>query len=136
MDGGSGLNIINKATCNSLDIISWENCPFWLRMTNTRSVRPLRLLRKIFVIIGGHLFKISVVVMALEAPRGIPSLLGRPWLCSANIKQNWQHNHIIFRRGRGKLRVPMQEGAPAPKAMTPLYTEEIHMLEGLQDGEL
>ena len=28
VDGGSGLNIINKATCNSLDIISWENCPF------------------------------------------------------------------------------------------------------------
>ena len=30
----------------------------------------------------------------------------------------------------------MQESTPAPKAMTVLYAEEIHMLEGLEDEEL
>ena len=30
----------------------------------------------------------------------------------------------------------MQESAMAPKAMTPLYADEIHMLEGLEDEEL
>ena len=30
----------------------------------------------------------------------------------------------------------MQESAPAPKEISPLYVEEIHMLEGLEDKEL
>ena len=88
VDDGSGVNVINKAMCTNLGITSWENCPFWLRMADTRSVRPLGLLRKLSVIIGGHLFEISVVVLALESPGVYPRLLGRPWLRSANIKQN------------------------------------------------
>ena len=55
---------------------------------------------------------------------------------SANIKQNWQHNNLSFRKGRAKVRVPMEESAPAPKEISPLYAEEIHMLEGLEDEEL
>ena len=30
----------------------------------------------------------------------------------------------------------MEESAPAPKEIAPLYAEEIHMLEGLEDEEL
>ena len=30
----------------------------------------------------------------------------------------------------------MQESASTPKAISPLYAEEIHMLEGLEDEEL
>ena len=30
----------------------------------------------------------------------------------------------------------MQESAPAPNEISPLYAEEIHMLEGLEDEEL
>ena len=76
------------------------------------------------------------MVLALEAPGAYPLLLGRPWLRSANIKQNWQHNHLSFRRGRAKVQVPMQESAPAPKEISPLYAEEIHMVEGLEEEEL
>ena len=46
MDDGSGVNVISKATYINLGITSWKNCPFWLRMADTRSVRPLGLLRK------------------------------------------------------------------------------------------
>ena len=46
VDDGSGVNVISKATCTNLGITSWKNCPFWLRMADTRSVRPLGLLRK------------------------------------------------------------------------------------------
>ena len=55
---------------------------------------------------------------------------------SANIKQNWQHKNLSFCRGRTKVRVPMEENATIPKDISPLYAEEIHMLEGLEDEEL
>ena len=66
VDGGSGVNVISKATCQTLGIMTWENCPFWLHMADTRSVRPLGLLRQLPIIIGGHSFEISAMVLALE----------------------------------------------------------------------
>ena len=69
IEGGSGFNVISKATCNCLGIAKWEACPFWLRMADTRSICPLRLLHKLAIVIGGHMFEIVAVV-----------LLGRPWL--------------------------------------------------------
>ena len=38
IDDGSGVNVISKATCTTLGITSWENCPFWLRMADTCSI--------------------------------------------------------------------------------------------------
>ena len=96
IDGGSNVNIISKATCNCLGIANWEACPSWLCMVDIRSVRPLGLLRKLAIIIAEHMFEISVVVLALDAPGAYPLLLGRPWLRSANIKQNLQYNNISF----------------------------------------
>ena len=105
-------------------------------MADTRSVRPLGLLRKQSIVIGGHLFEISAVVLALESQGAYPLLLGRPWLRSASIKQNWQHNNLSFHRGRSKIRIPMEENKTITKDISPLYAEEIHMLEGLEDEEL
>ena len=45
VDGGSGVNVINRTTCDRLGITKWEACPFWLRMADTSTVRPIRLLR-------------------------------------------------------------------------------------------
>ena len=105
-------------------------------MADTRSVRPLGLIRKLGIIIGGHRFEISAVVLDLDAPGAYPMLLGRPWLRSANIKQSWKHNCISFRRGCAKVRVPTEESAAQPKNMTPIYAEDINMLEGVDDTEL
>ena len=58
-------------------------------MADTRFVRTLGLIWKLGIIVGGHHFDISAVVLALDAPGAYPILLGKPWLCSANIKQNW-----------------------------------------------
>ena len=41
-----------------------------------------------------------------------------------------------FRRDKTKVRVPTQETAAPTKTITPLYAEEINMLEGLEDKEL
>ena len=70
------------------------------------------------------------MLLALEVPGAYPLLR------SSNMKQNWQHNHLSFRRGHAKIRIPLQESAPAPKEIFPLYVEEIHMLEGLEDEKL
>ena len=78
IDGGSSVNVISAKTCEQLGISEWEACPFWRRMADTRSVRPLGLIRKLGIIIGGHRFEISVVVLALDAPGVYRILLGRP----------------------------------------------------------
>ena len=136
IDGGSGINVISARICEQLGISEWEACPFWLRMADTRSVRPLRLIMKLGIVVGGHRFEISAVVLDLDNPGAYPILLGRPWLRSANIKQSWEHNSINFRRGRTKVRVPTEEAVAQLKNMTPLYAEDINMLEGVDDKEL
>ena len=78
---GSGINVISARTCERLGISEWEACLFWLHMADTRSVRPLGLIRKLGIMIG----------------EAYPMFLGRPWLRLANIKQSWKHNCISFR---------------------------------------
>ena len=105
-------------------------------MVDTHSIKPLGLIRKLGIVVGGHHFDISTVVLALDAPGAYPILLGRPWLRSANIKQNWRHNCISFRQGCNKVHVPTQEMVAPTKGKMPLYAKDINMLEGLDDTEL
>ena len=58
VDGGSGVNVINKTTYDKLGITKWEACPLWLRMADTCTVRPLGVIRQLDVILGGHTFQI------------------------------------------------------------------------------
>ena len=136
VDGGSGVNVISLRTCNTLGIQEWEPCPFWLRMADTSSVRPAGLIWDLEVTIGGHAFRISAIVLQLNTQGAYPLLLGRPWLQTAHIKQNWQKNNITFRRGKTKVRVPTQPRAGPSKEVTPLYAESVNMLEGLADEEV
>ena len=43
---------------------------------------------------------------------------------------------ITFRRGKTKVRVPTQPHAGTSKELTPLYTENINMLDSLADDEV
>ena len=88
VDGGSRVNVIKKITCDRLDIIAWEAFPFWLRMaeSDTSTVRPIGSIRQLDIVIGGHTFQISAVILHLEAQGAYPLLLGRPWLQTANGK--------------------------------------------------
>ena len=135
IDGGSGVNVISLRTCDALGIQEWEPCPFWLRMADTSSVRPTGLIRDLEVTIGGHTFRISAVVLQLQAQGAYPLLLGCPWLKTTHIKQNWKRNIITFRRGKAKVRVPTQPRTGTGKELTPLYAECVNMLEGLADEE-
>ena len=96
IDGGSGVNVISKRTCDTLGIRDWEPCPFWLRMADTSLVRPTGIIRDLDVTIRGHTFRTSAVVLQLNVQGVYPLLLGPPWLRTAHIKQNWQKNIITF----------------------------------------
>ena len=88
IDGGSVVNVISEATCHNLGLNQWEPCPFWLRMADTRSVRPIGLIHHLDFTLGGHMFTISAIVLHLEALDAYPMLLERPWLRTANIKHH------------------------------------------------
>ena len=88
VDRGFGVNVINQRICNTLGIREWELCPFWLRIMDTGSVGSTGLIRNLEITSRGHAFRISAVVLQLNAQRAYPMLLGRPWLRIAHIKQN------------------------------------------------
>ena len=62
INGGFGVNV-------------WKPCPFWLRMAETRSVRPIGFISHLDFTLGGHMFTISAVVQWLEAQGAYPMLL-------------------------------------------------------------
>ena len=134
-DNGSGVNVINKITCDRLGITKWDTCPFWLRMTDTSTIQPLGLIRQLDVIVGGHTFQISVVVLHLDAPGAYPLLLGRPCLKTTNIKQNWNKDILTFRKGQSKFRVSTQEKISTSRQYLPVHAKAVNMMEGLDEAE-
>jgi hypothetical protein len=65
IDGGSGINMISMATGWQLGITKWEPCKFWLRMANGSSVWPIGMIPDLEMVVQGHAFTISVVIMDL-----------------------------------------------------------------------
>jgi hypothetical protein len=88
IDGVSGVNMITMATCRQLGIRKWEPCKFWLRMVNGSLVRPIGMIPDLEMVVQGHTFTISVVIMDLPQQDSYPILLGQPWLRSARMKHD------------------------------------------------
>jgi hypothetical protein len=80
IDRGSGVNVISIATCRHLGVTQWEPCKSWLRMVNGSSVRPIGMIPDLEMVVQGHAFTISVVIMDLPHKDAYPILLGRPCL--------------------------------------------------------
>ena len=87
VDGGLGVNVTNKTTCDKLRITKWDTCPFWLRMANTSTIRALGIIWQLDVILGDHAFQISIVELHLDTYGGYPLLLGQP-VGSTMVKNN------------------------------------------------
>ena len=85
--------------------------------------------------LGGHTFQISAVVLHLEAPGAYPLLLGRPWLKTTNIKQNWNQNLLTFRKGKTKIRVSAENKITPSKQCLPVHAEAVNIMEGLDEVE-
>jgi hypothetical protein len=88
IDGGSGVNVISMATCRQLAITNWEPCKFWLRMADGSSVQPIGMILDLEMVVQGHVFTISVVIIDLPHQEAYPILLGRPWLCTSRMKHD------------------------------------------------
>mgnify|MGYP000232211367 CR=1 FL=1 len=67
IDGGSGDNVITTETCQQLGLTDWPKCPFWLRMVDVSPVKPEGLLQNITIMIEGHSFQISAVVLKVTS---------------------------------------------------------------------
>jgi hypothetical protein len=78
------------------------------------------------MVVQGHTFTISVVILDLPHQDAYPILLGRPWLRSARMKHDWPRNVLTFRRGGKKI---------PDKATALVYAESVNMLEGLTEEE-
>ena len=74
--------------------------------------------------------------MKLEALGPYLLLLGRPWLRTANIKQNWRKNTLTIRKGKAKIRVLIKERIAKKTESMPLYAEAVNMMEGLNEKEV
>ena len=94
------------------------------------------LIQQLDIIIGGHTFQISAIVLKLEAQGAYPLLLGRPWLWATNIKQNWRKNTLTFQKSKTNIRVSTQEKVGTKKDSMPLYAQSVNMMEGLDEGEV
>ena len=105
-------------------------------MANTSSVRLAGLIWDLEVTIGGHAFRISAVVLQLNAEGACPLLLGRPWLRTVHIKRKWKKNTIALRTGKAKVGVPTQSRTGATKELPPLYAESINIMDGLANEEV
>ena len=62
-------------------------------------------------------------------------LLGRPWLKTTNIKQNWNKNVLTFRKGKSKIRVSTKDKITTSKQCLPIHAEAVNMMEGLDETE-
>ena len=81
IDGGAGVNIVTKTTCERFGWLDWLPVPFLVLMADQRRVRPLGILRNLVLSIGGISFEMVFVVMNMEdAEEEYSMLLGRPWL--------------------------------------------------------
>ena len=87
------------------------------------------------VIIGGYTFEISAVVLQLDSVGAYPLLLDRPWLKTANIKQNWNKNVLTFRKGKSKIRVSTKQKITTSRQCLPIHAEAVNMMEGLYETE-
>ena len=84
IDGGAGVNIVTKTTCERFGWLDWLPVPFLVRMADQRRVRPLGILRNLVLSIGAISFAMAFVVMNMEdAEEEYSMLLGRPWLRQA-----------------------------------------------------
>ena len=71
-------------------------------------------------------------MLHLEAPGAYPLLLGRPWLKTTNIKQNWNQNLLTSRKGKNKIRVSTQNKVSTSWQCLPIHAKAINMMEGFQ----
>ena len=113
-----------------------EAAPFQLKMADQRRIQPLGILRNQKITILGLSFSVNFVVIKMnEGDSPYPLLLGRPWLKTARVKQDWGAELITIRQGKKKVKIQMVPTEILPRNARALYAQGINMVEELADDE-
>ncbi|XP_024519635.1 uncharacterized protein LOC112342291 [Selaginella moellendorffii] len=97
IDGGSSVNIIEESLVQQLNIGPVHPAPFNVRMADHRSIQPKGIIRKVNPTIQGVEIPVNYVVLKLPKQTDKYSiLLGRPWLRTAQVYQDWPNDNLIL----------------------------------------
>ncbi|MCO5576859.1 hypothetical protein L7F22_030679 [Adiantum nelumboides] len=87
LDGGAGVIIIGKHMKEKMGITNFKPAPFRVRMPDQRMVQPSGLLENLHIKVGSEKFKTNFLILDVQGAYGM--LLGRPWLRSAKVVQDY-----------------------------------------------
>ena len=136
VDGGSGVNILPEFVYKKMQLSDLEAAPFQLKMADQRRIQPLGILRNQKITISSLSFFVNFVVIKMnEGDSPYPLLLGRPWLKTARVKQDWGAELITIRQGKKKVKIQMVPTEVLPRNARALYAQGINMVEELADDE-
>ena len=110
LDGGSGVNILAESEFLKMKNARLEPAPFQVRMADQSRVQPIGMLRKQSLIIQGLQFPVKFVILRMkENLKAYSMLLGRPWFRTAKLKQDWEKNMAILKKGKKVITISMGE---------------------------
>ena len=108
IDSGSSVNLMNVDTIEEIGLTTMTTIPIILRMADQSHVKPLGILKQVLTTIGGIDFQIDYIVFKVtEFISPYPILLGRPWLFSGRVKEDWGKGTITVGKGKQKIVLPM-----------------------------
>lgn len=86
--------------------------------------------------ISGLTFAVALVVLNVpEADEDYNIILGKPWLCQAKVKDNWDSHQLTVRKGRRKVWISLGSCRQRAQVAWPIIAENVNMVEGLKDDE-
>ena len=82
--------------------------PIILRMADQNRVKPLGIVRRVPILIGGISFKISYIIFKVfDSLSPYSILLGRPWLWKSKAVDDWGKGTINIGKGSKKVVLPI-----------------------------
>ncbi|KAL2623484.1 hypothetical protein R1flu_003689 [Riccia fluitans] len=72
---------------------------FWIGMANGVQVKPMGILSRIPLLVGGLRFKISCVVVHMDENKEDQFILGWPSLRVVKMVHDWKHDVLYIRSG-------------------------------------
>ena len=136
LDGGSGVNILAETEFSKMTNVKLEPAPFQVRMADQRRVQPIGMLRGQTLKVHGMSFQTNFVVLKMQdAGNAYSMLLGRPWFKSAKLKQDWENNEVILKKGGKTVRIPMTSKKKLATSAKPMMAQTINLAAEVEDDE-
>ena len=62
-------------------------------------------------------------------------LLGRPWFKTAKLKQDWEKNEVVLKKGKHVEKISMITKETLANSMKPMLAQTINLVEEIGDEE-